>query len=133
MSGVCAVWQRSPEGLAGTLAAMTAGLALVEGEQIRQKMHGGAGVGVAARFDTQQIYEDPRVLIACDAELYNEEELRESLGRQEEPRGDGGIAALLARLYERFGGGFVEKLRGAFSIILWDRRERRSEERRVGK
>ena len=38
---------------------------------------------------------------------------------------DTGTAALLAALYDRFGSGFVEKLRGGFSFVLWDRRERK--------
>ncbi len=32
---------------------------------------------------------------------------------------------MLATLYDRFGAGFVGKLRGAFSFVLWDRRERK--------
>ena len=35
-----------------------------------------------------------------------------------------GTAALLGGLYDRFGSAFVEKLRGGFSLVLWDRRER---------
>ena len=34
-------------------------------------------------------------------------------------------AALLAALYERHGCDFVEKLRGSFSVILWDRQDRK--------
>ena len=78
---------------------------------------------MSARFDEQQIYKDDQVLLACDADLLNEKELCESLGRK--PEGGARTAALLAALYARFGCGFVEKLRGGFSLVLWDRRERR--------
>ena len=121
------MWQQNPERLAGTLAGVTAGLALAPAEQVRRQMDssGGAGVGVAARFPTQQIHENPRLLIACDADLNNEDELQQLIGRQEEVAGNAGTAALLAGLYQRFGNGFVEKLRGGFSVVLWDRQERK--------
>ena len=71
---------------------------------------------MSARFAGQQIYRDRRVLLACDAELLNEKELAAAAGATVPT-----TAALLAALYERFGAGFVEKLRGAFSLVLFDR------------
>ena len=126
MSGICAVWRKqNPERVADTLASIRAGLSIVGEERFARESDQGVGVGVSARFDEQQIYKDDRVLLACDAELLNEKELCESLGRK--PEGDAGrrTAALLAELYARFGSGFVERLRGGFSLVLWDRRERR--------
>src|SRR5260370_14456528 len=38
---------------------------------------------------------------------------------------ESGVGALLARLSQRFGAEFVERLRGAFAIVLWDRRNRK--------
>ena len=126
MSGICAVWRReNPERITGTLARVSSGLSLVPAERLEQQTDCEAGVGVSARFDTQQLYQDPRVLIACDAELYNENELRQWSAGNEHSAGGGTTAALLAQLYMRFGCDFVEKLRGAFSVILWDRQERR--------
>jgi asparagine synthase (glutamine-hydrolysing) len=59
------------------------------------------------------------VLLACDAELLNEAELGAATGAW-------GLttAALFAALYARFGTAFVEKLRGAFSVVLFDSRQR---------
>jgi len=126
MSGICAVWRREKPGrTAETLASISRGLSLAASEWIGQETDQSAGVGVSGRFASQQLYENPRVLIACDAELHNEDELRGSTGDREQVAGRGQTAALLAALYERFGCGFVEKLRGAFSLILWDRRERK--------
>jgi asparagine synthase (glutamine-hydrolysing) len=125
MSGVCAIWHENPEQLAGTLAGVAGGLALVPAAQVQQRVDSNAGVGVASRFPTQQIYQSPRLLVACDADLLNEDELRGFLEREEEPPGNARTAALLAGLYERFDYGFVEKLRGGFSVVLWDQRERK--------
>src|ERR1022692_3102360 len=126
MSGICAVWRKqSPGRVADTLASIQAGLSIAKEERFARESEQGAGVGVSARFEEQQIYKDDGVLLACDAELLNEKELWESLGRK--PEGDAGkrTAALMAQLYARFGSGFVEKLRGGFSVVLWDWRERR--------
>jgi asparagine synthase (glutamine-hydrolysing) len=124
MSGICGVWRKdSPERIAGMLASVNRGLSLSTEEQVRQESDPMAGVGVCARFTTQHIYRSDRVLVACDAELLNESELAEEMdgsGRPEMRM----TAALLAALYERYGSGFVEKLRGAFSVLLWDRKDR---------
>jgi len=120
MSGICALWcdrGKSPERIAGALAAMTGGLTLAS-EQMETKAGESAGVGVSSRFSTQQIYQDSRILLACDADLDNEDEL-ENLVRARVPK-TGRTASLLASLYERYGDAFVEKLSGAFSVVLWD-------------
>ncbi len=121
MSGICAVWRRDhPEQVPEMLGAVSEALLLHEAERVERLTAPGIGLGVSARFATQQIHQNSQVMIACDADLQNEEELRGSIGRHESM----GTAALLAALYERFGSGFVEKLRGGFSLVLWDRRER---------
>lgn len=84
-----------------------------------------AGVGVCARFESQQIHRTPRVLCVCDADLDNEAELRKLVGEVDSAAEAAPAASLLAALYDRFGEGFIEKLRGGFSFILWDCRERR--------
>ena len=126
MSGICAVWRRDQGRAAGEcLAAMSSGLALSGTERAGRQIDGNAGVAVAARFARQQIFGDARVQLACDAELYNEAELEQEVSLREGAAAGSETAALLAALYVRFGESFVEKLRGAFSIVLWDRIERR--------
>jgi asparagine synthase (glutamine-hydrolysing) len=122
MSGICAVWRKEePERLGRTLAAVSAGLSQAAGERPGQETSQGAGVAVQARFpESQQVFRDSRLMLACDAELLNEPELRSALG--EAPHG---TAALLAALYLRHGDEFVSKLRGGFSLVLWDFNERR--------
>lgn len=127
MSGICAVWRKNPEGTAETLASVAAGLSLAARERAGREMADGAGAGVAVSsvFATQQIYRNDRVLIACDADLHNLDELQALTSDREPVAESAKTAALLAALYERFGPGFVDKLRGAFSVALWDRCERK--------
>jgi asparagine synthase (glutamine-hydrolysing) len=124
MSGICAaVGQAST--CQGMLAAMAAGLRLDPAERLESVSDGAAGVAIARRFDSQQIHDNGRILVACDAEFYNEEELWGGIAGQGGPAQTGGSAPLIAALYERFGAGFVKRLRGRFSFVLWDRLRRR--------
>ena len=125
MSGICAVWRKDrPERTAETLALINAGLSTVVVERSSQQCDHAAGIGVSARFPGRQIYRDDRVLIASDADLMNEKDLVDAVGSKTELPPGAGTAALFAALYERFGAGFAEKLRGAFAFVLWDRREK---------
>src|SRR5215472_13043743 len=126
MSGICAIWRKDrPERLAPSLAALTAGLCANAAESGSRECDQPVGIGVSARFQEQQIYRDGSFVLACDADLLNERDLAESVGRGAGAPHAGGTAALLVSLYEKFGAGFADKLRGGFSFILWDRRERR--------
>jgi asparagine synthase (glutamine-hydrolysing) len=103
---------------------MIAGMTLAS-EQAGRAVDGTAGLGLSAAFPIQQIFDGPRVQIVCDADLYNEADLRPLVDGEQPLAAGEETAELLAGLYERFGADFPEKLRGAFSFILWDRRERR--------
>ena len=123
MSGICAVWRKhDPGGIAAMLTAVNAGLHGSADERSVQEVADRAGVAVQARFHSQQIIRNGRVLLVCDADLLNENELSSAVAQAgERPT----TAALLATMYERDGDRFVEKLRGGFSVILWDLAERR--------
>ena len=105
MSGICAVWRKDNARVAETLGLVSRGLALTGTARIEQKSGSDAGVAVCADFPRQQVMETPRVLLACDADFYS--------------------AGDLAGRYERSGAGFLEALDGGFSIVLWDRQERK--------
>jgi asparagine synthase (glutamine-hydrolysing) len=125
MSGICAVWQKhDTEPCPDALAMMCGGLSLHASEQMRMFTDKNTGLGVSARFDTQQLYENPRLLVACDTQLYNETELWHLLGAPVESTANRGSAAAIAELYGRYGSGCVDKLRGAFSLIVWDRQRK---------
>ena len=114
MSGICAVWRKENGArLHETLSSVVHGLTLQTSERVTECADHEAGVAVSSAFATQQVFENDRVLLACDADLHD--------------FANGGIqtAARLARLYEQHGHGFVDKLRGSFSIVVWDRRERK--------
>jgi asparagine synthase (glutamine-hydrolysing) len=121
MSGICAVWRkRDPRKTAETLASASAGLLLHPSERVKTAAGDSVGVGVSARFPTQQIYETPELLVACEAELYNNAELCPLIGASPETEIE--AAAMFAGLYARFGTAFPEKVRGEFSVILWDKK-----------
>jgi asparagine synthase (glutamine-hydrolysing) len=126
MSGICAIWRKDrPDRLAPSLASLTAGLCANAAESGAHECDQPVGIGVSARFHEQQIYRDVNFLFACDADLLNEQDLAESVGRGAGALHGGGTAVLLVSLYEKFGAGFADKLRGGFSFVLWDLRERR--------
>src|ERR1700757_3822589 len=119
MSGICAVWRKeNPARVAETLATAVRGLSLAGSERVEHQTDGPVGVGISKGFDTQQVFENDRVLVACDADLYD---VTPASHTGDKIAG----ATYIAELYERHGRGFAEKLRGAFSVILWDKRERK--------
>jgi asparagine synthase (glutamine-hydrolysing) len=125
MSGICGAMKtqgfaRIPE----IIATTSHGLALHSEEKISHESDQFGGVGVAARFEGQQIYRSSRLIIACDAQIYNAHELQNLTGEREPISQKRTIAALFSDLYERFGCEFIEKIRGAFSVILWDTERR---------
>jgi asparagine synthase (glutamine-hydrolysing) len=122
MSGICAIWRsENPPQIAEILNSVGRGLSLRASERVEQTVSRNAGVGVSAAFGTQQIYQDNRVLVACDADLINEADLQKTYGDLAEAAAN--PAALLARLYDKLGEGFVEKLNGGFAVVLWDRQQ----------
>jgi len=121
MSGICGAWRSDNAGrVSGTLRSLADGLRLTPQELREQSAGSMAGVAASIRFGTQQVYGDGDVLLACDADLYNEAELTALAGAP-----PAGTAALLAALYRRLGCDFVKKLSGNFSLVLWDERERK--------
>jgi asparagine synthase (glutamine-hydrolysing) len=84
------------------------------------------GAGVSSRFPTQQLYSGTDLMVACDADLYNESELRQITGNTAQAPDDAApTAALLASLYQILGNDFVSKLRGIFSVVVLDCKRRK--------
>lgn len=118
MSGICGVWlKEGPERTRQTLSAVSTGLSLHAAEQVSIETDDRAGIGLSARFNTQQLYRDSAVIVSCDADLYNETELAELV----DPK-PAGTAALMAAMYQSFGATFIDKLQGGFALILYDSR-----------
>lgn len=72
-----------------------------------------AGVGATSGFAASSVFQSSRLLVACDANLYNAADLQAAYGGS-------GAAELIAALYLRLGESFLEKLRGAFALAIWD-------------
>src|ERR1017187_5489076 len=126
MSGLCAVWEKTDRcRVVPSLAGMIGALSFSGPERARTEIDGDVGLGVSALWGRQQVYRDPEVLIVCDADPYQQEDLWMYCAHR---RTAGSAAnqtpALVAGLYERFGCDCVEKLRGGFSLILWDHKKR---------
>src|SRR5438094_742229 len=101
MSGICGVWRKDDPGKASrTLRSLCTGTSLEPGDQIRMALADeSCAVGACARFEGQQVFQSPRLILACDADLFNEDEIQTLTGASP----SGGSAAMLAGLYERFG------------------------------
>jgi len=75
-------------------------------------------VGLFAASDFQDVCETEQVIVAVDADPTNLRELQAITGR------DGEGADLFRALYELEGPGFLRRVRGAFVVAIWDRRQR---------
>lgn len=73
---------------------------------------------------TQPIFSDDRqCVIIFNGEIYNYQELRPAL-EQERPLRTQSDTEVVLRLYERHGPAMLEMLRGMFSLVIWDSRDR---------
>ncbi|MFH0732511.1 MAG: asparagine synthase (glutamine-hydrolyzing) [Candidatus Omnitrophota bacterium] len=69
----------------------------------------------------QPIYnEDKSVVTICNGEIYNFRELRQTLKSQGHNFYTHSDTEVIVHLYEQYGEGFMEKLRGMFAIALYD-------------
>jgi asparagine synthase (glutamine-hydrolysing) len=70
--------------------------------------------------------EDDRIWAIQNGELYNHEDLRRVLEPEGHVLRSHCDTEILPHLYERFGVGFAEQLRGKFAIAVWDGARRRA-------
>jgi asparagine synthase (glutamine-hydrolysing) len=85
----------------------------------------GAAFGVSKRWDFQRVTASAGVLVTAEAELLNEPYLATELRSSGVDGTLDSVAEIIAALYRRYNISFVEKLEGAFSLAVWDERERR--------
>jgi asparagine synthase (glutamine-hydrolysing) len=125
MSGIFGICQRGALIDKRDVEPMLA--ALVLPEEVDQEFAAFPSVclGVARRWPFQQAVAIDGLAIAADAEIYNRKELASLLGDTPGDASQFPLAVLLAHLYRKCGPAFVELLRGAFSIAVWDEKEQR--------
>src|SRR5215468_2251446 len=82
----------------------------------------GASLGCTSSVKTASLHSCSQLLLVCDAEIFNQQELRN--GGSTVQRSDS-LADLMAELYLRYGDEFVQRLRGVFSVGVWDKREQK--------
>lgn len=101
------------------IAAMVSALDRGSGSTHSHSVSQGAGLGVTSTLSNGSLHAEDRLQVACDAEIYNREELKNDIGGVPATT----IAGLMAQLYLRHGEQFVEKLDGVFSLAVWDERQ----------
>ena len=67
--------------------------------------------------------EDGSIIIICNGEIYNFEDLRYQLEKKGHKFYTFSDTEVIVHLYEEFGEGCVEKLRGMFAFAIWDSKE----------
>ncbi len=77
-----------------------------------------ASLGVTSALETVSLHSQDQLLVACDAEIYNQQELRDRISSLP-PQTT--TAALIAALYLNHGEAFARELDGVFSIAIWDK------------
>ncbi len=103
------------------LESMVGALALRPGWSRASQVQLNVGVGAASPVGTASLASSEQILVVCDADLYNRNELEAAVSH---PPCTSGLADLFATLYLHHGPRFLEKLRGVFSLAIWDARKR---------
>lgn len=123
MSGICGILEDGREFDRRLLTAMLDALSLPGETESRECGGKSVLLGVARRWNFQQIAHVEGVSVVADADLLGFESPME--GSESAPESQGNFAKGIATLYRLHGVGFLEKLHGAFSLALWDSHSRR--------
>jgi len=107
---------------AATLECMTRAAALDADWHDVQTVQPTAGFGgtTPSAVATVSVWRSERFVVACDADLANIAQLEASLGSK---KPSSNPAELVAALYVAQGTAFLRRLRGSFSLALWDAKE----------
>src|ERR687895_389502 len=132
MCGICGLASRTGAVDPERLRAMSATLVHRGPDSDGELLDGP--VGLAARRlsiidlehgDQPIANEDGAVHVVQNGEIYNYRELRaelEAAGHRFRTRSD---TEVLVHLYEQYGEGFAERLRGMFAVAIWDAKQAR--------
>ena len=125
MSGICGICEPGRELSAKDVAPMLNALTL-PGEN-GQKTHVGhsIGLGVAQRWDFQQVASLDGISVVADADLLDTEPLAQALSLPAGSIQPVSVGETIARLYLRLGTDCLKLLHGGFSFALWDEKKQR--------
>jgi asparagine synthase (glutamine-hydrolysing) len=125
MSGLCGICEPRREMDSTVVEPMLSALALQKQEECSVNAGQSIALGVARRWEGQEVVAIPGIRIAVDADLYNVSELKARLAARGLHSSDWQVALCLARLYEIEGPDFLQQLHGVFSLALWDEKKQR--------
>src|SRR5436305_2202793 len=132
MCGICGIASTNGSAVTDRVAAMSATLAHRGPDSFGEFVDGP--VALAARRlsiidletgDQPIANEDGTLHVVQNGEIYNYRELRRELERAGHRFRTHGDTEVLLHLYEEYGDGFAERLRGMFAIAIWDAPRRR--------
>lgn len=105
----------------GELQAMISALTL-QGEDTSVSANlAQAALGGTSAHGAVSLCASDGLLVVCDGELYNLDELREMISR---PALQDDAAGLIAARYRQHGESFIQLLRGVFALAIWDEKDR---------
>src|SRR6185437_14094296 len=103
MSGICGIIHPSATPNLEDLARTRAALSLPGDRDLQPCIHGSAAMGVAQRWDFQEMSLSSNILVAIDADLVNVESLAADVSGHSDRKHLGGTADLIRELYLRHG------------------------------
>jgi len=125
MSGICGICQPGREFARGALDPMLEAIALLLDDRPIESVGADVGLGVVPHWPGQQFAAVPGVRVALDGDLLNIQAWDATLlGTGMDPR-ELTVAQRVAWLYVLLGMAFLDRLEGAFSLALWDEKQRR--------
>lgn len=123
MSGICGICESGREFGTGFLQPMLEALASPRGGHRDIFRDRNIALGVARHWQFQSLASISGVTVAADADLIDTKSLRKSLSLHDDDSPSS--AELIARTYLECGASFLDSLRGAFSLALWDEKNHR--------
>ncbi|MGC1087986.1 MAG: asparagine synthase-related protein, partial [Candidatus Acidiferrum sp.] len=125
MSGICGICRPGAEISKASLEPMLSSL-VVSDEAAAGILSGrSVGLGVLPRFPGQQVAEVAHVRVALDSDFVDLQSARKRLSAESLSPSEMSLADQVAWLYVLRGAAFVEDLRGAFAIAIWDDKNQR--------
>jgi asparagine synthase (glutamine-hydrolysing) len=99
---------------------MVEALMLEHGERTQSTALGSSAMGLAQRWQYQQLWQNENVLVATDADCCNLKSVAAGLGIHSPQEGSLSVCEIIYRLYLSSGLEFIKSLEGNFSLALWD-------------